>query len=185
MRPVNNWEQVKEAEAFESMPAGGYVAVIKNVEDDANKECLKISFDIAEGEFKNYYMSLYNVANFWGGNFWRSYKESAARFFKSFITAVSKSNHGFMWDWNEQKLKGKLVGVVLQEEEYQGNDGTVKLRLTVQETRSIDEIRKGNFKVKERKRLSSTNTQAQSQSSNSFDDVPFDTFDISDKDIQF
>ena len=36
-----------EAGEFESLPAGGYVAVIKNVEDDPQKECLKISFDIS------------------------------------------------------------------------------------------------------------------------------------------
>ena len=63
-------------------------------------------------------MGLYNSQNFWGGNFFRSYKESTIGFFKGFITAIEKSNPAYRWDWNEQGLKGKLIGIVLQEEEY-------------------------------------------------------------------
>lgn len=91
MKQINNWNEIKEAGEFESLPANGYVAVIKNVEDDAVKECLKISFDIAEGEFKDYYLELYKTMNFWGGSFYRSYKEKAQTFFKGFITAVEES----------------------------------------------------------------------------------------------
>ena len=161
MKQINNWNEIKEAGEFESLPANGYVAVIKNVEDDAIKECLKISFDIAEGEFKDYYLELYKTMNFWGGSFYRSYKEKAQSFFKGFITAVEESNPTFKWDWNEQKLKGQRIGVVLREEEYipqQGpNAGKVKTRLIVDEVRSADKIRKGDFKIKEKKLLE-TNT---------------------------
>jgi len=85
MKQINNWNEIKEAGEFESLPAGGYVAVIKKVEDDTSKECLKISFDIAEGQYKDYYLELYKSMNFWGGSFYRSYKEKAQSFFKGFI----------------------------------------------------------------------------------------------------
>lgn len=157
MKKYPNWENVEEAKEFPKLTPGGYIAFIKNVEDVTDKEYLKVSFDIAEGEFKNHFMDLYKSQNFWGGSFFRSYKESAISFFKGFTTAVEKSNSGYKWDWNEQKLKGKLIGIVLQEEEYvpeQGKHaGELRTRLIVQEVRSVDEIRKGNFNVKPKKTL--------------------------------
>jgi len=186
MRKYQGWESVEESGNFDSIKPGGYVAVIKNIEDDSDKECLRISYDIAEGKFKNYYMSLYNSQNFWGGNFFRSYKESAIGFFKGFITAIEKSNPTYRWDWNEQGLKGKLIGIVLQEEEYipqQGKyAGQVRTRLIVQEVHSVDKIRKGDYTVKEKKSLVQ-NQNTQSQNTSSFADSQ--SFNIGEDDIQF
>ena len=182
MKQINNWNEIKEAGEFESLPAGGYVAVIKKVEDDTSKECLKISFDIAEGQYKDYYLELYKSMNFWGGSFYRSYKEKAQSFFKGFITAVEESNSSFKWNWDEQKLKGQRIGIVLREEEYipqQGpNAGKVRTRLIVDEVRSADKIRKGDYKVKEKKLLEKTNN-------NPFNDSSNGSFDIAEDDIQF
>ena len=54
---------------------------------------------------------------------------------KGFITSVEESNTGFKFDWNNPALlKGKSVGGVFGEEEYQGQDGiktTVRLRYFV------------------------------------------------------
>lgn len=182
MKKYPGWEDVKENENFDVIKPGGYIAMIKNVEDDVNKECLRISYDIAEGKFKDYYMNLYRSQNFWGGSFFRSYKESAIGFFKGFITAVEKSNLPYRWNWDEQSLKGKKIGIVLQEEEYiptQGKHvGEVRTRLIVQEIHSIDKIRKGDFTVKEKKMLS----QVQNQSMQSDNTNPFN---IVEDDIQF
>ena len=81
-----NLQNVEEAKDFERLPAGGYVCGITAVEDVADKEYLKIEFDIAEGDFKNYYRDLYQSKAFWGGNFVKSYKDKALPFFKGFIT---------------------------------------------------------------------------------------------------
>ena len=110
MRKYQGWESVEESGNFDSIKPGGYVAVIKNIEDDSDKEYLRISYDIAEGKFKNYYMGLYNSQNFWGGNFFRSYKESTIGFFKGFITAIEKSNPAYRWDWNEQVNRYCVAG---------------------------------------------------------------------------
>lgn len=186
MKKYPNWENVEENGNFNSIKPGGYVAFIKNVDDDPNKECLKISYDIAEGEFKNYYMELYKAQNFWGGSFFRSYKESAIGFFKGFITSIENSNPGYKWDWNEKGLKGKYIGIVLQEEEYiptQGKHvGEVRTRLIVQETHSIDKIRKGDYTVKDKKLLSQNqNTSSQK----TFNENQSQSFGIVDDDIQF
>ena len=184
MRQINNWDQIEEQKEFETLKPGGYIAVIKNVQDDVEKEYLKVSYDIAEGQFKDYYMNLYKSKNFWGGAFFRSYKEKAQPMFKGFINAIEKSNPGYKWNWDEKTLKGKKIGIVLMEEEYiptQGNNaGQVKTRLIVQEVHTVEKIKKGDYKVKDKK------TVAQSASTNSSDN-PFekDFFKLSEDDIQF
>jgi hypothetical protein len=144
---------VQEATDFENLTTGGYIARITVAEDVEDKEYLRMEYDIADGKFKGYYGDLFDRLNFWGGRMIRSYKEKALPFFKSFITAVENSNKGYKWDSDEQKLVGKLVGIVLAEEEYTGNDGTIKTRLYVATTRSVDAIKKGDFKVPEKKTL--------------------------------
>lgn len=195
MKPIQGWENVKATGDFESLKPGGYVAIIKFVEDDAKKEYLKIQYDIHEGEFKDYYKDLYDSRNFWGGNLYRSYKDTAAGMFKAFTTAVEASNPRYTWDWNERGLINKLVGIVLQEEEYiptQGeNAGKVKTRLIVSDIKSVEEIRMGKFKVKDKKTLSPNSSSATTApiqtfyDNNTFDVVPQQSFDIKDDDLQF
>lgn len=152
MRNID-WNNVEEAKEFEPLKEGGYVAVIKNAEDNPDKEYLKISYDIYEGDFKDYYENLYKAKQFWGGNFYRSYKESARGFFKAFLNAVKQSNVGFVFNNDETNLRDKFVGIVLSEEEYIGNDGTVKTRLYVSTVTNVENIKKGNFAVKGKKKL--------------------------------
>ena len=76
--------------------------------------------------------------------------------FKRFCTAVSRSNGKYVFDGgkvnsDEKTLKGKKVGLILGEEEYEGNDGTIKTRLYVVREFSIDKI--GEQKVPELKKL--------------------------------
>ena len=51
-----DWNNVKENGS--QLPAGGYVCGITSVEDVPEKEYLKFEFDVAEGEYKNYYRAL-------------------------------------------------------------------------------------------------------------------------------
>lgn len=146
-----NLVNVQEAQEFKNLIAGGYVAKITVVEDKTDKEYLRVEYDIAEGEFKGYFGELFDRANFWGGNFIKSYKEKALPFFKGFITAVENSNKNYVFDNDETKLVGKLVGIVLGVEEYTGNDGSVKTRLYVSDVRSIDKIKKGDYKIPQKK----------------------------------
>lgn len=172
---------VTEAGESRRLPAGGYVCKFTKVTDDPEKEMLRIEYDIAEGEFKNYYKDLEARANFWGGHYIRSYKPKAMPFFKRMCSAVSKSNGNYVFDGgqinsDESTLVGKLVGIVFQEEEYVANDGSVKNRLIVDTEKSVDDIRSGNFKVKGIKYLPDEDDQPRT-SSDSFVNLPEDTDD--------
>lgn len=155
-----NLDNVKAADEGKRVVAGGYVAGITAVEDVPSKEYLKVEMDIAEGEFKLYYSELYKSRGFWGLSTIRSYKQNALPFFKAFTTAVEESNPGYKFDNDENKLRGKIVGIILQEEEYKKNDGSIGTRLVVARFTSVDNIRKGDFKVPEKKLLKADDTSS-------------------------
>ncbi len=178
-----NLAEVQEAGTGLGLKAGGYVCTITNVEDVPSKEYLYVEFDIAEGEFKNYYKKLQEAKNFWGGSFYKSYKEKALPMLKRFCSAVTKSNAGYIFDAgaqnsDEKTLKGKLIGLVLFEEEYIKNNGEIGRRLKVDYECDVEKIRKGEFKVKELKKLPEDqrpkeNTEFMNVPDNSADEIPF------------
>lgn len=138
---------VQEAGEFKRPGAGAYICGITKVEDVADKEYLKVTYDIIEGEFKGYYKEMRenNPEWAWAGAYVKSYKTAALPMFKRFCTAVSRSNGNFVFDGNtvnadEQTLVGKKIGLLLGEEEYYGNDGELKTRLIVVREFSIDKL---------------------------------------------
>ena len=166
MEMLNMSNVTASGDGFESPKAGGYIAKIVSVKDvplDANTgkgKYLTINYDFAEGDFKDYYKDMQErlSADWWGGHYIRSYKKKALPMFKRFCECVSKSNNGFVFDGgqinhDEQTLVGKYIGLLLGEEEYNANDGTVKTRLYVVREYTIEQIKAGKFKVPELKKL--------------------------------
>ena len=175
MRNVN-WSNVEEPKEYKKVAPGGYICKIVKVEDVEDKEYLKIYYDIAQGEFKDYYKDLNESKGFWAGNFIRSYKQTAETFFKGFLTALENSNdnftvNGFTGDINS--LKGKLIGLVLAEEEYPANDGTIKTRLYVSSNRSIESIRKTDFEIPAKKKVDVDQVGFVPVSLSDVDELPF------------
>lgn len=119
---------------------GGHKLVIMQVEEvtaSNGNQYLKISFDTAKDDVQpNYYSNAYKndtrTNKKWSGVttvFPTDKDGKTSKQFKTFCTAVEHSNTGFKMVWGEQfcnALKGKAVGGVFGEEEYVGNDGTVK-----------------------------------------------------------
>ena len=146
-----NWDEVQD-EVKRAAP-GGYAVKIVRVEDNEQKEYLQVEWEFAEGELKGTNQETFNRFGFWPMPFFCSYKEKALRFFKGFKTAVEMSNRGYQFRNDPQSLVGKYLGVVLGEEEYRANDGSIKKRLYVAEKRSGKAIRDGDFKIPELKKL--------------------------------
>jgi len=156
MKPID-LSNVQEAGSGVRLPAGGYICRIGYAEDKPDKSYILVQYDIAEGEFANYYADRQkaNPTWAWGGTLYKSYKQTALPMFKRFCSCVTKSNPGYLFDGNtnadEKTLAGKLIGLVLAEEEYIGNDGTVRTRLYVSTEKPVDDIRAGRFKVPDKK----------------------------------
>lgn len=153
MRQIPNFDQVQETGERKQLKPGIYPLVITDVVDVPDKEYLEVYFDITDGEFKNYFNDLSKNAGKDYSRTIRSYKESALPFFKSFITAVEKTNSSYKWDWNEKSLKGKNVIGVFGEEEYLNKDNEVAVMCRLQEFRSLEAYQQGKLKVPELKKL--------------------------------
>ena len=128
-------------------PAGAYICQIIKAEDNPDKEYLIVTYDIAEGEYKGYYGGLREEHPDWTsvGRYFKSYKTKALPMFKRFCSAISKSNGAFVFDGSnansdESTLKGRLVGLVFQEEEYYSNSGDKRTRLVVSKEFPIDKL---------------------------------------------
>lgn len=163
MIPIKDFDKIETRRSIDFPPVGGYVAIIKNVRDVQEKKYLECLIDIAEGEFKDFYQKEYEFSTKWRLRGFISYNQDyewALKNFKGFTTSVEHSNPGYTWDWDEKKLKGKKVGIITREEEYLRDDGNVGISYKIFTFRSIDEIRKGNFKVPPRKTLTQDKPQA-------------------------
>lgn len=132
---------------------GGYAAKILSVEDNEEKQYLRITWDYADGDYKGANQDTYDLYGFYPATFVRSYKPKALYFFKRFKEAVEASNRNFTFVNNPQSLVGKFIGVVVGEEEYRKQSGEVAKRLYVAETVSGADIRAGKFTVPELKKL--------------------------------
>ena len=185
MKKIENYENVQASSGEFARPtAGGYICQIIDVEDvpmnaQGKGDYLRIEYDIADGEFKGYYKEQFNR---WGGNwnasFIRSYKEKALGMLKHFTNCVEQSNVGYEWDWNEKGLVGKVVGLVLGEEEYKNNAGEIKTKLVVSHVKTIEDIINGNFKIPAPKKLAVENSSNNIAgfppvADGSMDDLPF------------
>jgi len=151
-----NWDSVesKGNEEYKRLVPGGYVCKITKAENRPEKEYIYLEFDIYEGEFKGHGASCIERNGFTPLKMYRSYSQKAAGMFKGFIECVNESNPTQpAWDGDENKLIGKFIGVVLGEEEYRKQDGSVGTRLNVARTITPAKVRGGYFRVPDKKTL--------------------------------
>ena len=139
---------------FTPINLGGHKLVIMKVEEvtaNNGNQYLKISFDTAKDDVQpNYYSNAYKNNTMdnkkWSGVttvFPTDRDGKTSKSFKTFCTAVEHSNSGFKMVWGDQfcnALKGKAVGGVFGEEEYVGNDGTIKTARKLFWFRGIDKV---------------------------------------------
>lgn len=174
MRKIENFDSVSAAGSFDRPSAGGYVCIIKKVEDVPSKEYLHLEFDIAEGKYKNYAADTAERAGFWPLRCNRFYSAKSLGFFKAFIEAVQNTNKNFVWKWDESALVGKGVGIVFREEEYMKRDGTIGRSINPFEFKTAAQIRNGEFTVPEPKLLDQRQDDTPANSSvEDPDDLPF------------
>ena len=136
MNKPQGYDEAKSFGEFEILPAGGYKCLIKSVVCDKTqigKEYLKLAIDILEGDFKNFFQKKFDndtrENKKWSG-VWTVFTEGYTKGttnpkFKGLITSVEASNENFKFDFDEQTLVNKRVGLVFREEEFEGIDGQV------------------------------------------------------------
>lgn len=150
----------------EILPAGGYVAKIMDAKEVGYDwgSVLLISFDIAEGEYQSFFAADYRGQagedKKWRGTLrlripkddGSEQDEWSKRSFGNAMWAVEESNAGYHWGWDEVTLKGKTVGVLFRNKEWEmnGNTGWTTECCAFD---SAENIRSGKFKMPKDKPL--------------------------------
>ena len=174
IKKFKDYDSIQVFEGGATIEPGGYELQIigAKVEQFTNCEILKVAFDIVNNEkYAGFYSTRFKAAKAtnkdakWSGIFdvfipkddgseKDGYTKTA---FKRFITSVEKSNEGYVWDWNELSLKGKMFGGVFGREEFKTKEGEYKFATTCRFPRSIESIRTGNFTIPEDKLMEKKN----------------------------
>ena len=162
MKKFNDYETTQSYSNSEKLPVGGYVLKVANVRyeegQNGNSDRIQLMFDIAEGEQKDFFRKQYDAQTSedkkWKGTMSIYVPKDdgseqdtwTKRRFKTIMEAFEASNSGYAWNWDENSLKGKLIGGVFGEIKtvIDGKDITyVGMRYTI----TADDARKGNFKI--------------------------------------
>lgn len=173
MKQIKDFENVQAANGFERPEAGGYVCIIRHVEDHPDKEFIHLEVDIAEGKFKGYAAETAERAGFWPLRCNRFYGGKSVGYFKAFIEAVEATNKNYRWDWNEQSLVNKGVGIVFREKEYVARDGSIRKSIEPYEFKTAAQIRDGDFTVPAPKPVNPAATAPATFIDDSGDELPF------------
>ncbi len=143
----------------QELPAGGHVLKIMGAKETLSKKqkpMLELLLDVAEGEHKDFFMKAYRAdtreEKKWGCKYYQMLTPESAGFFKGLVQDIEKSNN-FTWDFDEQKLKGKLIGMLFRREEYQKTKGGTAFSTKPFQPRSVQVIRSGEFTIPEDKLL--------------------------------
>ena len=155
-----NWSSITASADgdFQQLPAGGYVARIVDMVDNEKKEYVELVWDIAEGEFAGRYSDKWGQEHPYAHHLFLSYKDTALPMLKGRLETIQASNSGFdpfaAWDAGRLDMfRGRLLGINLQEEEYESTDGKVRTRMNVCQVIPVDDVRQGKVRVREKKTL--------------------------------
>ena len=153
MNKPANWDSVEAITGeYKKLPAGGYVCSIVRAEctkSKNGKEMLKLAIDIAEGEYKDFYLNQYlqeqernKEQAKWRGSYYQLTEGDSMGRFKGMLLNIEKSNPGYKWNWNEKSLEGKLFGGVFREEEYINRNGGLSTAVKLISIRLLSCIQK-------------------------------------------
>lgn len=170
MKKGNYYDRNNTIKDSRKLPKGAYLCKIISAKEDENQygSRLIIAFDIAEGEYTGFYQEKYNSNTNedkkWSGVIRLSVpaedgSEADAwkiRNFNTAMVAIEDSNPGYLWDWDEKKLKGKTIGIVFNEKEFKGNDGRVIAFTQPKRITSVQSVKEGTYYVPKDEPLNET-----------------------------
>ena len=160
MKQYKGFDRNDTYKDVERLPVGGYILKIMDAKEVTNDwgNTLVISFDIAEGDHKDFFAANYKAQSGedkkWKGVYrLRVPKDDGSeqdawtkRRFNTVIVNIEDSNPGYHWDWDEKKLKGKLIGALFNNKEYEFN-GRHGFFTNCYGLVTTEKIRSGKFEI--------------------------------------
>ena len=159
IKKFGDYETTQSYKEYDPLPKGGYVIKILGAEvcESSYGQYIKLSCDIAEGEYSGFYSNDYKNQQSdnkkWHCNYLLNVPNDdgserddwTKRKFKTVIEAIEDSNNGYHFDWDEQKFKGKIVGGLFNEREYEDSNRNIRRTVNLAKICSVDKIRSGKF----------------------------------------
>jgi len=177
MQKPNNYDTTQEWGYSESIELGGHIMRIVRVEEThstAGNEMLKIYLDTAKTDVQpDFFKKKYDddtrparserdpEGKIWGCISYQLTEDgngNCNRGLKTFISAVEKSNAGFMVQWGDnfaKSFENKFVGGIFREEEYINKKGKAAMSPKMFAFCTVDEVKNG-VKIPEPKMLNHT-----------------------------
>lgn len=161
MRKPSDWNDTPSygGESMAIKP-GAYICKIISMREEVSKSgkpMVIFAFDIAEGEYKDYYINKLerDKRNNKDAKFKGTYysfpftKDNTTNpYFKGIITAIEKSNNFVLPDeFSSADVKGKLFGGLFGREEFKKDKWVTKL-ISI---RTVDKVRSGQYTLPEDK----------------------------------
>lgn len=191
IRGYSNYSSKKSA-SRDPLPAGGYVCRILDVkiQNYTWGDVIVLSLDVVEGQYKDFFRKDYQAQSGedkkWRGTLRLNIPKDdgsekdawTKRTFENAMWAFEASNNGYHFDWDEQKLKNLLVGVLYRNKEWEMNGSRGWTTESCAAT-SVEDIRSGNYKMPKDKPLSAPANSAVAGGYQSFasigddDELPF------------
>jgi hypothetical protein len=193
IKKPNNWDNVQELGERKPLPLGAYVCKVKQVrvQDNNYGSQLALLFDITEGEYAGYYHKDFeantNADKKWRGlmRVWLPKDDGSEKdeltksFFKGFVTAFERSNPGYTFDWNENSLAGKTIGILYRNEEWDYN-GKHGWAVRPFKAISADTVRDGSYTIPKDKPLNNGSASTVAPAN-----VPAGYTEVEDEDLPF
>ncbi len=160
MRKLGGYEKAQVYTDQERLPVGGYVLKILDVKYQENRwgDVILLSFDIEEGEQKGFFAANYRGQTGedkrWKGTYrlrvpkddGTEQDEWTMRRFKTVLSNFEESNSGYHWNWDEQTLKGKQIGALFNNKEYEFN-GRHGFFTNCHSLVTVEKIHSGKFEI--------------------------------------
>lgn len=163
IKKPQNWENVQAITEKRALPAGGYIVKIIAAKvstynyNGQSFDKLEVAFDINDSEYKGFYQQDFDSQK-QEDKRWKGVKRFnvptddgsdadalSQRILKGATEALEDSNPGYHWDWDETKLKGKIVGCIFRLEEWAMN-GKKGWKAQPFKFVPVEDIKSGNFK---------------------------------------
>lgn len=155
--PSYNKDNRKKPTYFSQLPKGAYVCKILHIEERESKKgnpMIVFQFDIAEGEYKDFYKKQYaaneNEDKQWSfdATYYLNVPYEGCQPFiteqwDTFWANVEDSNNGYVFDGNEKKIVGKTFGGVFRIEQTEADNGNIYDHTRLAYTTIAQDVRDG------------------------------------------
>lgn len=176
IKRFGDYEKTQAYTDIKQLPKGAYICKVLGAEvcENSNGQYVKLSCDIAEGEFANFFMDDWKAQQTedkkWHCNYLLNVPKDdgsekdgwTKRRFKTVINAIEDSNPGYHFDWDEQKFKGKIFGGLFNLREYEDKNGNIKEATNLAQITNTEAVKNNTYKMpadsKLRKSSSSTSS---------------------------